>query len=114
MDIPHITVILNWRNYKNASGCYSIHLRITINRTSKYFKIETPKKVTPQQWSDAEDAWVKKSHPFSYEINNKIQEKKMVIHDLIKRYYNLNKPLTFRSYSNNLKKEMTLILFLNT
>jgi hypothetical protein len=50
MDIPHITVILNWRNYKNASGCYSIHLRITINRTSKYFKIETPKKVTPQQW----------------------------------------------------------------
>jgi hypothetical protein len=44
MDIPQITVILNWTNHKNASGYYSIHLRITINRTSKYFKIEIPKK----------------------------------------------------------------------
>jgi site-specific recombinase XerD len=104
MDIPNIAVILNWRNHKNASGCYSIHLRITINRTSKYFKIETPKKVTPQQWSGADDAWVKNSHPFSYEINNKIQEKKMVIHDLIKRYYNLNKPLTFPVIFRQLKK----------
>ena len=66
--------------------------------------MKSQKKGSPQQWSGADGAWVKNSHLFSYEINNKIQEKKMVIHDLIKRYYNLNKPLTFPVIFRQLKK----------
>jgi hypothetical protein len=70
-------------------------MRIKIGADSRYYKIEIPQKVSCAQWSGVDDNWVKSSHPFSFEINNKIIEKKIVVHELIKKYYNLNKPLTF-------------------
>src|SRR5665647_1414491 len=104
MDIPQIAVVWNWRNQDNISGDYSIHLRITINRVSKYYKIQIPKKVSREEWSGKDDAWVKPSHPFAFEINNKITEKKMLVHDLIKKYYYLNKPLSFPVIFRQLKR----------
>lgn len=94
MHLPTVTPILNWRNETNKSGEYPIHLRITINRKSKYYKIPLPQKVKESQWSDKEDSWVK-NHPFAFEINNKIIEKKMVVNELVKRNYNANKSLSF-------------------
>jgi hypothetical protein len=41
MIIPKIGVILNWRNETNKNRLYAIHLCITINRESKYLKIDT-------------------------------------------------------------------------
>jgi hypothetical protein len=103
MDIPKISVVWNWRNQNNITGVYSIHLRISINRISKYYKIQIPKKVSREEWSGKDEAWVKPSHPFAFEINNKITEKKMIVHELIKKYYYLNKPLSFPVIFRQLK-----------
>ena len=95
MTIPHVAVVLNWRNHDNKSGLFSVYLRITIDRVSRYFKIPIPKKITIDQWSGSDDCWVKPNHPFSFEINHKILEKKNIVYDLIKRSYNYNKRVTF-------------------
>jgi site-specific recombinase XerD len=102
--MPQISVVFNWRNETNKSGVYSIHLRITINRDSRYYTIPMPQKVSKQQWNGKEDNWVK-GHPFAFEINNKIIEKKTLLNDLIKRSYNFNKPLSFETIFRHLKKK---------
>ncbi|WP_162944553.1 Arm DNA-binding domain-containing protein [Flavisolibacter nicotianae] len=48
MILPFVTVVFNWRNDVNQSGLYSIYLRITINRASRYYKIEVPQKIAPR------------------------------------------------------------------
>lgn len=105
MIIPLVAVVFNWRNEKNKSGLYSIYLRITIDRVSRYYKIQVPQKVAHSQWSGAEDSWVKAAHPFSFEINNKIREKKAVVLDLIKRSYNFNKNLDFGTIFSHLNRK---------
>ncbi len=90
-----VTPIINYRSKINATGLYSIHLRVTINRQRQYYKIKIPQKVSLKQWSGETDQWVRSSHPYAFEINNKINEKKTVVINLIKRCYNLNKPVTF-------------------
>lgn len=104
MNLPQIAVVFNWRNEDNKSALYSIHLRITIDRDSRYYKIPVPQKVSEAQWNGKEDNWVK-NHPFSFEINNKIIEKKALLNDLIKRSYNTNKPLSFAAIFQYLKKK---------
>jgi hypothetical protein len=105
MVIPQLAVVFNWRGEKNKKGLYSIHLRITIDRASRYFKIEVPQKVSSAEWQGTEDSWVKSSHPFSFEINSKIREKKSLVHDLIKRSYNFNKSLNFETIFLHLKRK---------
>lgn len=105
MSIPHIGIMLNWRNQVNKSGLYPVHIRIKIGEDARYFKIEAPQKIRPEEWSGKEDSWVKPSHPFSFEINNKIMEKKTLIHDLIKRSFTFNKKLTFETIFLHLKKK---------
>jgi len=104
MNLPNISVVCNWRNENNASGLYSIHLRITIDRISKYFKVPVPQKVSLAQWTGKEDGWVK-NHPFAFEINNKIIEIKAILNDLIKRTYNVNKVVTFDAVFQQLKRK---------
>lgn len=104
MNLPHIAVVFNWRNEKNKSCLYSIHLRITINRESRYYKITVPKKISPAQWAGKEDAWVK-NHPFAFEINNKIRDKKNLLNELIKRCYTFNKSLGFDLIFKHLDKK---------
>jgi Arm DNA-binding domain len=90
---------------KPTKGLCSIHLRITINRKSKYFKIEIPKKVSHKDWSTIEEGWVKSSHPFYFEINSKIIEKKSIINNLIKRSYSFNKVVSFEIIFQHLKRK---------
>lgn len=104
MNVPQIAAVFNWRNERNKSGLYSIHLRITIDRDSRYYKIPVPQKVSEAQWSGKEDAWVK-GHPFAFEINNKIIEKKNQVNELIKRSYNFNKPLSFEQIFKHLNRK---------
>ncbi|MBS1511097.1 MAG: site-specific integrase [Bacteroidetes bacterium] len=104
MNLPQIAVIHNWRNEDNKSGLYSIHLRITIERDSRYYKIPVPQKVSKVQWSGKDDNWVK-NHSFAFEINAKIIEKKNLLNELIKRSYNFNKPLSFETIFKHLKKK---------
>jgi len=105
MVIPQVAVVINWRNLQRKKGLYSIHLRITIDRESRYFKIEVPQKISSNEWQGFEDSWVKSSHPFSFEINSKIREKKSLVLDLIKRSYNFNKPLSFEMIFLHLKRK---------
>src|SRR5215218_9903229 len=105
MLIPLVTVVFNWRGETNKSGLYSIYLRITIDRVSRYYKIQSPQKITYQHWGGVEDSWVKATHPFSFEINSKIREKKTVVLELIKRSYNYNKNLDFTTIFSHLKKK---------
>jgi site-specific recombinase XerD len=104
MNLPQIGVVFNWRNEKNKSGLYSIHLRITIDRDSRYYKIPVPQKVSSEQWAGKEDGWVK-NHPFAFEINNKIIEKKVLLNTLIKRTYNFNKTLTFEAIFKHIERK---------
>jgi len=110
MIVPQICAVLNWRNATNKTGLYSIHIRITIQRVSKYYKIDIPQKVSLKDWIDAnpdsnDDCWVKKSHPFAFEINNKIIEKKNIVNNLVKRSYNFNKNVSFQMIFQHLKRK---------
>ncbi|MEI9943955.1 MAG: site-specific integrase [Chitinophagaceae bacterium] len=105
MVIPQIAVVFNWRNERNKSGLFSVYLRITIERNSKYYKIDVPQKVATSEWSGTDGNWIKSNHPFAFEINNKIIEKKNIVHELIKRSYNFNKSLDFETIFRHLKKK---------
>jgi site-specific recombinase XerD len=105
MNIPHIAILLNWRNQVNKTGLYSIHIRAKIGEDARYYKIDTPQKIRPEEWSGKEDAWVKSSHPFAFEINNKIIEKKALLHDLIRRSFTFNKTLSFETIEMHLKRK---------
>jgi integrase len=105
MIFPKVTIVLNWRNETNLSGLYCIHMRIHLNGSTKYYKIDIPQKVRPEEWSGKEDCWVKSNHPFAFEINNKIIDKKNIINGLIKSCYNLNKNLSFEAIFSHLKRK---------
>ena len=105
MIIPSISVVINRKSTKSKTGLYPIHLRITIDRESKYYKIEVPQKISYKDWNGNEDTWIKISHPFAFEINNKIREKKNLVLDLIKRNYTFNKNLSFETIFQHLNKK---------
>lgn len=63
-----------------------MHIRVKIGRTARYYAIELPRKVKYEEWSGKEDSWVKSSHLFAFEINQKIIEKKNIINTLIKKW----------------------------
>jgi site-specific recombinase XerD len=48
---------------------------------------------------------VKQDHPFAFEINNKIREKKAIINDIIKRSYSFGKTLTVALILQQLKRK---------
>ncbi|HEY4967057.1 MAG TPA: phage integrase SAM-like domain-containing protein [Puia sp.] len=100
-----VTPLINFRNKTNSNGFYSIYLRVTINRQQRYYKVKIPQKVTLKQWSGETDQWIRNSHPYAFEINNKINEKKTVVMNLIKRCYNLNKPVTFYLIDRELNRK---------
>ncbi len=105
MILPRIAVVINWRNEENMSGLYSIHIRIMIGRSSRYYRVPIPQKVRLNQWSGEEGNWVRPDHPFSFEINSKILEKKTILHEQIKRNYNANKNVTFDSLIQHLERK---------
>lgn len=105
MQVPSISVVFNRQGDKNKSKLYSAYIRITLNRQSKYVRIKVPKKISDDQWSGKENSWVKNSHPFAFEINNKIKETLDILNRVIKRHYNLDKPLSFPILLNSLKRK---------
>ena len=100
-----ITPLLNYRGKTNKSGLYSIHLRITIQREQRYYKIRIPQKVSPSQWSGENDRWVRNTHPYAFEINNRIQERKSNVMQLVKRCYSVNKAITFNAIEREFSRK---------
>lgn len=73
---PTAIVVFNRLKYKSISGCYPVHLRITIARKSKYLKIPLSEKIDSVHWNSKgykHDNYVKNTHPFALELNNQIQ-----------------------------------------
>lgn len=103
--MPCIGVVMNWRNEKNKSGLYPIHIRIKIGNTARYYKIPIPQKIKNEQWSGKENSWVKFSHPFAFEINNLIGEKKALINTYIKRNINFGKSVSVEGIIESLSNK---------
>ena len=89
-----IKVMINYKNKVNLRGLYSIHLRVTADRIQRYYEIKVPQKVSLSEWSGLDDQWVNHTNPYAFEINNKIIDTKKQITDIVRRYYNLNKPIS--------------------
>src|SRR5450432_1654198 len=104
MTLPTTSVVLNWRQLRNKSGLYPVHLRITMDRKSKYEHIPAPAKISKAQWIGQDDNWVREDHPFFFEINTKIREKKQAVQNLIRRYYLAGKPITFSTIFHELHR----------
>jgi site-specific recombinase XerD len=94
VSIPSVGVVMNWRNENNKSGLYPVHIRIKQGNFARYYRVPTPIKIRKDQWTGKEGAWIKPSHPFAFEINNKIVEIKGLINEYIKRTVNFSKPVT--------------------
>lgn len=98
-----IAPVINYRNRKNKKRLYSIHLRVTLHRVSKYYEIRVPAKVALEQWTGVTDSWVSDRHEFAFVINNAIIEMKKRIADVMKRFYLQNRSVTFYAIDRELK-----------
>ena len=92
--MPGVAVVFNWRNEINKSERYSVYIRIKIGNTARYYHVPVPQKIRYEEWSGKDDAWVKDTHTFAYQINNIIAEKKTLVFDFIKRHLNFGKFVT--------------------
>ena len=104
MNLPTTAVVHNWRGYESKDGLYPIHLRVSINRVHKYDLIPIPAKISNEQWLGEDDNWVRNDHPYNFEINIKIRERKQAVQNLIKRYYPAGRMPTFTDIFAVLKR----------
>ena len=111
MILPTFKPVINWRKEVNKSNLYSIYLRITLHGVHKYYLIPLPQKVALDQWTGKENAWIKNSHPYAFEINDAIREKTNILAELIRRYYMARKGLTFPIIFKELQKSNNLNSF---
>ncbi len=72
-----------------------IHLRVTINRSTRYPEIKVPMKIKESEWSGKPPVWVKNTHPFAQEINLANKEHIDILDNLTARYFKSKKSLTF-------------------
>jgi hypothetical protein len=66
------TPVFDRKNLGRKSQLYSIHIRVTINRVSKYLK--TKIKIKKEYWSGKPGKWIKESHPNNFEFNSELLE----------------------------------------
>lgn len=112
MNLPTVTPLINWRNEKTKSGLYPIHLCVYLpGESRRYYPIKVPQKVKLEQWTGREAAWVSNTHPFAFEINNRISELRSKIHELTKRFYNQYKPVTFYAIEREILRKGDRSLF---
>lgn len=96
IKIPTISVKYNWRKSFNNNGTYPVHIKVYFSgEQPRYYPVKLPGKVFEDEWDGTNNAWVKNTHPFYFEINNKIAEIINKLNELIRRYYSTNKPLSF-------------------
>jgi len=101
--VPIISVKHNWRKQTNRDGRYGIHIRIYLSgEQARLYPVKLPAKVSPDQWQGKENHWVKNNHPFFFEITCKIAETIHKLNELVRRYYSMNKPVTFYSIEKEL------------
>lgn len=72
MDFKGISFkfVHNPKNLRNKKNEFFIQLRVTLDRTSRYFSIEELPKLPIKYWSGRENRWVKESHPQGARFNS--------------------------------------------
>lgn len=65
--------ILNKNNIRNKNGRYTVFIRITVDRRSRY--LNTGEKIDEKHWSGKENKWIRDSYPFAFELNTLIRKK---------------------------------------
>jgi Phage integrase SAM-like domain/Phage integrase family/Arm DNA-binding domain len=107
MKIPTVQVVFNRIKRKRLTDRYPIHVRITMDRKSKFVPIPVPLKIHESEWNTNPKGnnWIKATNPFAYEINNKIKEMLSQINDIVKRYYMYNRTLTFNILIEEVEKK---------
>ena len=80
----------------------TLYARIKMGNTPGYCNVPFPQKIRKEQWQGKDGSWIKNTHPFAFEINNKIIELKGQINEYIKRTFNFNKPLTVENIIEHL------------
>lgn len=107
MKIPSVAIVFNRINRERKSNRYPIHIRIIMDRKYKFVPIPLPLKILKTDWNENAKGnnWIKNSHPFAYEINNRIKDMLAQINDIIKRYYMYNRTLTFKILVDEVEKK---------
>ena len=99
--------VINYRNKPSKSGLYSIHIRTTIERESRFIKLDKAPKISKNDWNKNSRGsygnYVKNSHPLSFEINQEIQEFLDKIMKIVKRNHSTN--LYFTELLKELKRK---------
>ena len=52
VSIPSVGAVLNWRNEKNKSRLYPVHIRIKQGNFARYYRVPTPIKIRVDQWQE--------------------------------------------------------------
>jgi site-specific recombinase XerD len=104
-SILTVKPVINRQGKKNKSGLYSIHIRITIGRQSKYIKLENAPKIALSHWNNrvSYNNYVKNTHPLAFEINNEIQTLMDKVLQVVKRNYGTQ--LSFEEVLKSLKRK---------
>src|ERR1700733_6873767 len=111
MKLSIYTPVWNWRKVTNQSKQYPIHIRIHLAGDDKYHPIDVPRKVSREEWAGKTNGWVKKTHPFAFEINNRIKETTDALDELVKRHFKAKKSLTYPLIFKELQKNDNSSLF---
>lgn len=86
--------IYNRNNTKTKGGIHTIHLRVTIDRESKYFNLNLPK-IKKEYWAGRENKWIKDTHPQNHLFNKAIMDRISDLQAHVNKLFFLNKPITF-------------------
>ncbi|OEK06724.1 site-specific integrase [Roseivirga misakiensis] len=84
----------NRTNAKNKSGLYSIHIRVTVDRETRYFDPDLPK-LPLKYWSGKENKWVKDSHHQHYMFNTALMDRLRELQEYQNNLMFMNRPVTF-------------------
>ena len=109
--MPTYRPVWNWRNKKNENGQYPIHIRICLNRITKYYPVEVPRNIRKEEWTGKPNNWIKNTHPFAFEINGAIKEITDILDGLVRRYYVAKKSLNFAIIYRELLKNNNTNIF---
>lgn len=92
-----VKALINRTNRTNKSGNYSIYLRVTLNRKSRYFNIGL--KIMQKYWRDKEGSWIKENHPGCIEINQIISIEVNRLREYILKQRLFKRSVSLRSIS---------------
>lgn len=90
------TPIFNRTNKSNKNGLYPIHVRVTLDRQTRYFNPGLPK-IRKEHWltKPKSNKWIKDSHPQHFEINKALSIELQELETYYNRLLTARIPVTF-------------------